>query len=309
VASPTFTPDVPDRFTFRLRASDATGDAVSITDVSLTPPCPVLTFSPASLPSVVKNISWGAWLAAANGTPPFRYELQVGTVPPGLSLGTDGLLYGRPTTVGTYAFDIVAEDSFGCRGDYSYQITVTGGPTGLVAAGSGATSVAVSWNTVPGSPNYRVYRKSAGLDFTSLGSTNMTSWNDTPVATNAFYLYRVVAEEGANQSDPSNSDLATTMAFTDDPVVAGATPIRSVHITQLRTAVAAVRSLAGLPAAAWTPSMTTVQGDHVAELRSALADARSTLSLSTLGWTDPVITPATTTVKASHVNELRAGVR
>ncbi|MGZ4808496.1 MAG: hypothetical protein ACXV7D_04130 [Thermoanaerobaculia bacterium] len=43
-------------------------------------------------------------------------------------------------------------------------------------------------------------------------------------------------------------DLATTVIFTDSSLVAGTTVVKSVHVTELRTAANAVRQLAGLAA-------------------------------------------------------------
>ena len=45
------------------------------------------------------------------GTPPYTYQLQSGTLPPGLALASSGLISGTPTTLGTYNFVVLVTDS------------------------------------------------------------------------------------------------------------------------------------------------------------------------------------------------------
>jgi len=126
------------------------------------------------------------------------------------------------------------------------------------------------------------------------------------------YIYRVRSVDAAgNYSDFSNVDIATTIVFTDDPLVASTTLILAVHINEVRQAVNAVRAAAGLSAASWTDSSLSgveIKAVHVTELRSNLDAARTALGLSTSAYTD-TLTPATTIVKAVHVNELRDRVK
>jgi len=99
--------------------------------------------------------------------------------------------------------------------------------------------------------------------------------------------------------------------FTDDPLVAGVTTIKAVHVTELRTAVNQARALGGLGAAAWTdPTLagTTVKAVHITELRARLAEARAALGLSVASYTDPTLTAGSTVVKAVHIQELRQRV-
>ena len=99
--------------------------------------------------------------------------------------------------------------------------------------------------------------------------------------------------------------------FTDDPLVAGTTPIKAVHITELRTAVNQARARAGLAAATWTDSSLSgvaIKGVHIQELRDRLAEARAALGKSVFSYTDPTLTTGTTLIKAVHVQELRQSV-
>jgi RHS repeat-associated protein len=96
--------------------------------------------------------------------------------------------------------------------------------------------------------------------------------------------------------------------FTDDPLIAGVTVIKAVHITELRTAINQARSRALLPAANWAESVTSgvpIKAAHIAELRLRLDEARAALSMSPAFYTDPTLTVGVTAVKAVHVQQLR----
>ena len=71
---------------------------------------------------------------------------------------------------------------------------------------------------------------------------------------------------------------AAPAAFTDDPLVPGVTPVRAVHLLELRSRIDWLRRRAGLPAFAWTdakvvPGVTPARAAHLTELRSALGEA------------------------------------
>ena len=53
----------------------------------------------------------------------------------------------------------------------------------------------------------------------------------------------------------------------DDPTGATATAVKAVHITELRTAVNAVRSLAGQSSYSWTYSVSSGSSIHVEDVR------------------------------------------
>jgi hypothetical protein len=178
-------------------------------------------------------------------------------------------------------------------------------PANLVATASGASSIGVTWDAVAGATSYQLDRRSAGGGFTQIATPGTNSFNDG-VSANTAHLYRVRAVNGNGASDNSNVDLATTVLFTNDPLVAGTTVVQNAHVTQLRTAVNAVRSLAALAPFPF-PTDTVVRAAHVVDLRSALDAARSALALPAMTYTNPVTAGAI--VRATHVTEVRAGVR
>jgi hypothetical protein len=83
-----------------------------------------------------------------------------------------------------------------------------------------------------------------------------------------------------NRTDPSRAKSrppATTVMFTDTSL-AGVV-IKAAHITELRTAVNAMRAAAGLSSTAFTDGSrpgVIIKRVHIAELRSSLDEARTT---------------------------------
>lgn len=50
-----------------------------------------------------------------DGFPLPTVHLASGSLPPGLGLGTDGVLAGTPTAAGSYSFRIIAYNGIGCN--------------------------------------------------------------------------------------------------------------------------------------------------------------------------------------------------
>lgn len=183
-------------------------------------------------------------------------------------------------------------------------------PTGVNARATSSTSVLVTWNAVTGATSYDIFRRGPGTAYVKAGSVAApgTSFTDA-VSANTAYLYFVRAINAGGTAD-SAPDLATTVIFTDDPLVAGVTIIKAVHLAELRTAVNAVRALAGLAAGTYTDAATpgvVVKAVHINELRTQLDQAMSALALPTGGWTD-TLGPGVP-IKAIHFQEIRNRVK
>jgi hypothetical protein len=184
-------------------------------------------------------------------------------------------------------------------------------PTVVIATASGATSVMVTWITSPGATSYQVYRQAVlGGAYTLACTATMITCTDTTASANTAYLYSVRALNGSTSSAYSAYDLATTVIYTDDPITVQTTLIKAVHITELRTAVNAVRTVAGLGAASWTNTVvagSTVKAADVTDLRTALDAAMTILGLTTGGYTNTSLTGVV--VKAVHFSEIRTRMK
>jgi glucose/arabinose dehydrogenase len=101
-------------------------------------------------------------------------------------------------------------------------------------------------------------------------------------------------------------------SFTDAQLTAGTTPIRAIHLTELRTRINALRARFGLSPYTWTdPSLgagIVARVVHVADLRTALQDAFVAAGQSAPGFTDPALVPQSSVIKAAHIIELRDAI-
>ena len=238
---------------------------------------------------------------------------------------TNGTIVGSSTSravtytagaSGNVGLTLTVADPWGCPASTTMDVPIAAiacSTTTAVATAASATSVSVTWLPIIGATSYEIGRKEAGGEFVSVGTPTSSPFVDNTAAANAAYLYIVLGVDSlGNPSQPSAPDLATTVIFTDDPLVVEITGVQAIHIDEVRTAINAVRLLAGLSAATFTDPLLTevlVKKTHVDELRPALDAARSPLALPALSYTDPTVVANSTTVKAAHVMELRDGVR
>ena len=185
-------------------------------------------------------------------------------------------------------------------------------PASVNAVATSTTSVQVSWPEVAGAASYEIARSSNNSAFSVAGTSLTTNFTDSGRAAGVTYLYvvRAVAPGGGKSLD-SVADAATTILFTDDPLTAGTTKAKRLHVSELRTAVNAYRAGAGLAAGVFTDPVltaaTAIKAVHIEELRTALQAARTAYGFSPLTFTNASL--AGLKVKAVHVTELRAAVK
>jgi len=202
--------------------------------------------------------------------------------------------------------------AFGTLGSgFTYVASALAAPTSLLATATSTTSVNVNWNTVPGATGYEVLRSTDGTIFATAGTPAAPPFPDAGRTVNTSYLYKVRATGPGGPSPDSNLDAATTTIFTDDPLPIGSTAIKALHLTEIRTAVNAMRTLAGIGTVSFTdpsPTGVKVYAVHITELRTALNAARLDLTLSTLSFIN-TLNVGTTPVRAIDFTELRNGVK
>lgn len=183
-------------------------------------------------------------------------------------------------------------------------------PSSLLATASSSSQVQLAWNIVLNATEYHVERSSDGVTFTPIGTAPTNAYSDATAVSGTSYLYRVRAGDAQQTSAPSNADLATAILFTDDPLVIGVTIAKSVHLSEVRDAVDAVRTLAALPAATYTNSGapgTVIQAIDLQELRNALDPALAALGITPPSYDEPIM--AGVLLKSLHMQEVRNAVK
>jgi hypothetical protein len=213
----------------------------------------------------------------------------------------------------TGAVDVVVTNTIGqsttLAGGYQYTdgpiITVQPASQSIPYGGTGALSVAVSG---AGPFTYQWYAGTTGNTSSPIGGATSSSYNTSALTSAARYWVRVT-----NGSGFTNSNTATiSVAFTDSTLTAFSTPVKRMHITELRTRINALRfKYGGLSAYTYTTDSTITAGStkikaqHVVEMRAALAPAYFNATATTATYaTDPTLA-AGVKVKAAHISELR----
>ena len=226
-------------------------------------------------------------------------------------------------TVGTHSitafYDGDASFDFSASPALSQVVNLPpfGAPAGLVARINTQGSPAIlTWYAVSGVDHYEVARSSNNSAYATIGSAFGSSQylDFSPFTADTTYLYKVRAvASGGAMSGYSNVDPATTVFFTDDPLIAGSTIVKAAQVNQLRTAANAMRAAAGMTAATFTdPTLSTstiIRAVHMQQIRTALDEARATLLLPTLVYTEGTLTPTVSVIKAAFVQQMRDGTK
>jgi uncharacterized repeat protein (TIGR03803 family) len=108
--------------TFTVTATDAAGASGSMSyTVTINPTVMMVTTSLANW--TVNQPGYSQTLNASGGTGTYTFSSS-GTLPPGLTLSTGGILSGTPTMTGAYTFMVTATDLAGASASRSYTITI-----------------------------------------------------------------------------------------------------------------------------------------------------------------------------------------
>ena len=234
-----------------------------------------------------------------------------------------------PLARGTATVTVAATDGGGSNGTATQTFEVTVGakantppeavgtlPPLTMTVGEPArpVDVAAAFRDADGDP--LTYQATSSVpDVASVaasGSTLMVR----PVATGAATISVTATDVGGSDTAATLAFRVTVreqIAFTDDPIVPGVTPVRAIHFTELREHIDILRAAAGLEPFSWTDpvltaGVTRVRLVHLIEFRDALAAAYVASGRAAPTYTDAVPMSGTTPIRAAHLAELRAAV-
>ncbi len=131
------TPMTSGTYRFTLTATNANSFCAGNREytMTVTAPCPSLTFNPPALPGGAAGIAYNQKVTATGGAEPYHFALSSGALPPGVSLNIAGVLSGTPTQAGIYNFTITAESN-GCTGAQPYSLAIKSTTVAPVSAAS-----------------------------------------------------------------------------------------------------------------------------------------------------------------------------
>ncbi|SDQ35237.1 putative Ig domain-containing protein [Pseudoxanthomonas sp. CF125] len=117
------TPTTAGSYTFQVRSTDADGFSATVS-YTVVIAAPTITIAPGSLPAGVRGSAYTQTLTASGGMAPYTFALTGGTLPPGMSLGSNGVLSGTPAADGDFSFTVAATDANGFSGTMNFVWTV-----------------------------------------------------------------------------------------------------------------------------------------------------------------------------------------
>ena len=274
-------------------------EPATVTVTSCTPPDATIT-----APSSIAATTTGTALVAAAAGATYQWTISGGTITSGA--GTRQITFEAGCS-GSVTLGVTVTAA--CAATASHVVAIVSdtppAPTALSATAVSPTQVHLSWSFSGTAQRFQIHRGGVRI-----GSTTGNTYVDTTAQPSTAYVYTVTAVDTCgNDSAATAGDLATTVMFADHPVVAGVTPPRAVHLTELQTAVNAVRAAAGLAPAAFSAiGSSAIAAAHIEELRSALDPARSALALAPAVYTRRPVASGQL-VRAYDVNDTRGGVQ
>ena len=123
----TGTPTATGTFSFTVKVTDANGQsATQATSVTISAGVSTTFSAP---PAAVVGTAYSTTLTATGGTTPYTWSVNAGTLPPGLTLSSAGVLSGTPTAAGSYPFTVNVIDKNNGIATTSITLVVSAGLT------------------------------------------------------------------------------------------------------------------------------------------------------------------------------------
>lgn len=122
------TPTTQGSYIFTVRLSQGSVFVDRVVQLSVNPPA--LNFSPTTLPQATLNRAYSASFTPVGVGSQYQFALHAGSLPPGLSLSTSGVVSGTPSALGSYSFTVrlVSGESYV---DQAVELVVTVPPLTL----------------------------------------------------------------------------------------------------------------------------------------------------------------------------------
>lgn len=119
------TPTVAGSFPFTVSVTDGSATPVVVNRAyTLTIAAITVGISPATLPNGIVGSAYTATLTGTGGVAAYTFVVSTGSLPPGLTLSSGGVLAGTPTHDGPASFTVKATDAHGMSGTQAYTVTI-----------------------------------------------------------------------------------------------------------------------------------------------------------------------------------------
>ncbi len=133
------TPTVAGNFPFNIQVVDATNTAVSYSQ-SITISSSNLNIVTLQVPAVQQGIDYLAYIIGGGGNAPYNFTLASGSLPPGLTLNSNGTVSGLATATGAYPVTVRISDQSGNTATANFTFTVSGSGSLQISTSALATA-------------------------------------------------------------------------------------------------------------------------------------------------------------------------
>ncbi|UGQ35176.1 putative Ig domain-containing protein [Janthinobacterium sp. PLB04] len=225
-------------YVFGIKVTDSTaGTPLTVTkNYSVSIAVPTLSITPTVLAAGGLSVPYSQPMSTANGTEPFAYVVESGSLPAGMTLSSSGLLSGTPGALGTYNFVMKSTDSTGGNGPYntsrSYSLVINAQPPPTITGVSpalgplgGGTAVNITGTGFTGATALK-FGSNNGLSVTVVDATSITA--TSPPGTGVVNVF-VTTPGGTNIADAANrftyvpAPAITSISPTAGPLGGGTT--------------------------------------------------------------------------------------
>jgi len=126
------TPTIPGTSTLTIQVKDSGSAAQTASKVFTLQiaPAPLVITTTSPLPQATLNTAYSQTFAAVGGVGPYSWSVVSGTLPPNVSLTSNGILSGTPTAAGAFTFVVRVRDSqspTAAQTDKSFTLVVDAG--------------------------------------------------------------------------------------------------------------------------------------------------------------------------------------
>ena len=221
------TPTVVGTFNFTAQVTDgASATASRAFSVKINTVTALSFTTPATLRAGVVGAAHEDGISVTGGTAPYSQAITAGAVP-GLSLGSNGLLSGTPTTAGAFTFTSTVTDAVGATASRNFSITIS------------ATGPSITTTTLPNGTVGTAYSQSLAAS----GGTAPYTWT---VFSGALPGGLAMSSAGVISGTPAAAGTFTFAVQVTDS--ASATATRTLAIVINASAALAITTASPLPA-------------------------------------------------------------